>query len=223
MEEGKRVSPISTVDKELLREIIKPHLQVVESKSSGMTMVHQKNRAWWDVMTQFNASATSGQRTLKQLKKCWENMKTVAKKATAINKRERYRTGGGSLPKDATVSDELEQELDMVGTFINPLANPFDDDASINGDKEPNEVVDLDVTPSSSQNPPPQTPAPTPNHGQREQFISARPSVKTRANSQQQLLAMEEEEHDLRMEYWRLKIQFLKEKHATKMAKLKAK
>ena len=141
--EEKRISPMSTIDKELLRELLKPHLEIIESKASGMSMVVKKNKVWSNIMTNFNTTATSGERSLKQLKKSWENMKTLAKKSNAVNKRERYRTGGGTLPSSSNVTDELEKVLDVVGPSLDPLPNAYDDDASINGDV-PDAAVDLE-------------------------------------------------------------------------------
>ena len=110
----KRVSPMGPIDKVLLSEIIKDWKDDIEAKGSDATTVDKKNKAWTDICKKFNSSSKSGiERSGKQLRKCFENMKAAAKKANASHKREVYRTGGGPMPKQMSELDEQ-----MIDTLV---------------------------------------------------------------------------------------------------------
>lgn len=216
----KRVSPMGPIDKALLAEIVKEWKDAVESKNSSASTVHIKNKAWTDVCKKFNSTSNSGiERSCKQLRKCYENMKATAKKANASHKRELYRTGGGPMPKDAEISEIDKQMLDLLEDSIHPVPNVFDDDASFHGDKmemQPDEIVNVSQLDLSSASAALNVTAST----SADQPVMRQSKKAFQTQNYNQLMEMERKEHELRIQYWNLKIQLLKEYHEAKMKKL---
>ena len=144
-------------------------------------------------------------------------MKATAKKAKASHKRELYRTGGGPLPEEATISDLDEQVLALLAGSIDPVPNRFDDDASYHADEvedEADEIVDvakLGQSTSGAVNENMFAPADQPVTSQSK-----------RKQNYEELMVMERKEHEMRIQYWEWKVQFLKEEHEAKMKKLSA-
>ena len=111
-------------------EIVKNRKDDIESdKESYVNTVEKKNMAWAEICKAFNSSSRNAvERSSKQLRKCFENMKAAAKKADASLKREGYQTGGGPMPTNA---EDLDQQmLNIMAGSIEPLRKDFDDDAS---------------------------------------------------------------------------------------------
>lgn len=61
----------------------------------------------------------------------YENLKKKAKKAAAVDKVERVKTGGGQFEPQVTVIDE--KLLAVLGNRATPLANMFDSDTDHHG------------------------------------------------------------------------------------------
>lgn len=80
-EASKRIAPMSPSDRELLFELIKPQTNIMESKESCSIEVSQKSAAWEEITKKFNVKSISRmERNEKELKKCWENAMSAAKK-----------------------------------------------------------------------------------------------------------------------------------------------
>ena len=87
---------------------------------------NKKNRVWEDNSEEFNSQSGVSKRDSRQLKKCWENIKSRAKKQFAKEKRESKLTGGG--PSSSKQDDEAAAVSSIIPTQIDSLNNPFDDD-----------------------------------------------------------------------------------------------
>ena len=75
---------------------------------------------------EFNSQAGVKKRESKQIKKCWENIKSRAKKYIAKEKRETKLTGGGRASTERDEGAEAVVAIDPGQ--ITSLDNPFDDD-----------------------------------------------------------------------------------------------
>ena len=83
-------------------------------------------KAWESLAEEFNSQAGVNKRDCKQLKKCWENMKSRAKKSIAKEKREAKLTGGGTASAE---KDECATAVvSIISAQMTSLENPFDDD-----------------------------------------------------------------------------------------------
>ena len=99
---------------------------VLESKRNDFRVIKQKTNAW-DILTEeFNSQVGVTKRDVKQLKKCWDKIKSRAKKSLAKEKREAKLTGGG---KASPVRDEAASAVAaIIPDQVESLENPFDDD-----------------------------------------------------------------------------------------------
>jgi molybdopterin biosynthesis enzyme MoaB len=79
-------------------------------------MIKQKNSAWETLTEEFDSQAGVSERDYKQIKKCWENIKSQAKKSIAKQKRVAKLTGGG------TASSERDEGAEAVVSII-PATN----------------------------------------------------------------------------------------------------
>lgn len=74
-----------------------------KSKRTLTKVLHRKNIAWETLAEQFKCQVGVKKREVKQIKKCWENIQSRAKKFIAKEKREAKPTGGCTA---STESDE---------------------------------------------------------------------------------------------------------------------
>ena len=81
----------------------------------------------WETLTEeFNSQAGVKKCESKQIKKCWENIKSRAKKSMAKEKRKAKLTGGGTA---STEGDEgAAAVVKIIPAQMTSLHNPFDDD-----------------------------------------------------------------------------------------------
>ena len=91
-----------------------------------MSVTRQKQAAWDKVGIQFNTSFAM-KRTVKQLQKCWANMKSRAKTNIASDRLQRRLTGGG------TASPLLWEEHDgqvagIIAEQVLPPTSELDED-----------------------------------------------------------------------------------------------
>ena len=116
----------SELEKSLLTELVAKHTDVLECKRNDYKSIKQKTKAWESLAEELNSQAGVNKQDCKQLKKCWENMKSRAKKSIAKEKREAKLTGGG------TASAEKDECATAVVSIISApktsLESPFDDD-----------------------------------------------------------------------------------------------
>ena len=88
----------------------------------------------WETLTeQLNCQAGVKKREAKQVKKCWENIKSRAKKSIAKEKREVKLTGGSSA---STERDEgAAAVVSIIPDQMTSLDNAFDDDNNETGER----------------------------------------------------------------------------------------
>ena len=79
----------------------------MNAKKTDSKTTAEKNKAWNDLCTQFNAAAFYMKRESKTLQNAWKNVKARAKADSAFVIRERIKTGGGPPPK-------LQEQTELV-------------------------------------------------------------------------------------------------------------
>ena len=89
-----------------------------------------KNRVWEALSEEFNSQSGVSKRDAWQIKKCWGNIKSRAKKQLAKEKRETKLTGGG--PSSSKQDDEPAAVASIIPRQFDSLNNPFDDDSFAN-------------------------------------------------------------------------------------------
>lgn len=116
----------SPLEKSIITELVRKHKDILENKRNDYKTIQQKNRMWVALSEEFNSQSGVCKRDSRQLKKCWENIKSRAKKQIAKEKRESKLTGGG--PSSSKQDDEAAAVSSIIPAQINSLDNPFDDD-----------------------------------------------------------------------------------------------
>lgn len=117
----------STFEKELLLELTKKNLGVIENKKTNAVSIKEKQETWKKIGTEFNSIPGVTPRTSKQLWDCYKNLKKKAVKERAKNKIEIYKTGGGI--SDALQTDVLGERILAMGVITEPLENQCDSNA----------------------------------------------------------------------------------------------
>lgn len=116
----------SELEKSIITELVAKQKNVIECKRNDYKSIQQKNKAWEKLTEEFNCQAGVKKRESKQIKKCWENIKSRAKKSIAKEKREAKLTGGGTASTDK--DQDAEAVLAIIPAQMTSLHNPFDDD-----------------------------------------------------------------------------------------------
>ena len=116
----------SPLEKSIITELVRKHKDILENKRNDYKTIQQKNRVWEALSEEFNSQSGVSKRDSRQLKKCWENIKSRAKKQLAKEKRESKLTGGG--PSSSKQDDETAAVSSIIPAQIDSLDNPFDDD-----------------------------------------------------------------------------------------------
>ncbi|KAH9382285.1 hypothetical protein HPB48_021453 [Haemaphysalis longicornis] len=80
-------------EKELLQELVRKYKNFVECKKSNAVSLHAKSKAWERLGEEFNSMPNVRPRTVKQLRKLWDNLKQKWKKAKAAEVRGAMGTG----------------------------------------------------------------------------------------------------------------------------------
>ncbi|XP_064468676.1 myb/SANT-like DNA-binding domain-containing protein 3 [Ornithodoros turicata] len=114
-------------EREILRSLINKYRAVLENKKTNNASKGAKNKAWEKLGTDYNSQPNVRPRTVKQLKKCWDNEKSRWKKKDSQEKRDIYATGGG--PRTCR---PMSPSLLLVGAVASHMAtrlpNPHDSD-----------------------------------------------------------------------------------------------
>ena len=124
----------------LLAELRRESLEV-ESKGYNNKTLRKKANAWEEIFQKFNSRNPNGiRRDMNQIQGCWrrEWHELQSKKEYDLQRREARKTGGGKVP--ASPSKVSKLVADVIPTSVNPLEQPFDDDAG----EEPNSRRDKD-------------------------------------------------------------------------------
>ena len=78
--EIKRAMPLNSAAKHLLIQLVAEHKSVLECKKTDFGTTTKKKQAWEAIATKFNSGLQDHPKTPAQLPKCWDNLKTKAKK-----------------------------------------------------------------------------------------------------------------------------------------------
>ena len=82
-----RSPPFAALEKALLIDILSKFSAIIDCKRTDKVFSEEKDRAWVAIAAQFDAETTSCvQRTVKQLRTCYENLKSTARKNIAKEK-----------------------------------------------------------------------------------------------------------------------------------------
>ena len=85
----------SPLEKSIITELVRKHKDILENKRNDYRTIQQKINVWEALSEEFNSQSGVTKRISQQLKKCWKNIKSRAKKQLAKEKRESKLTGGG--------------------------------------------------------------------------------------------------------------------------------
>ncbi|XP_033216924.1 uncharacterized protein LOC117172801 isoform X2 [Belonocnema kinseyi] len=100
---------------------------IIECKRTDAISSKCKQKTWNEICNEFNAKCISPEhRPADKLKLLWDNLKRSARKHLSTLRQETFKTGGGRNP----VKEDLLclQVKEILGSAIDPLDNPFDDD-----------------------------------------------------------------------------------------------
>ena len=70
----------SKMEKSLLTELVSKHQDVLENKKNDYKIIKKNHSTWDNLAEEFSSQTGTKKRDAKQLKKCWENIKSRAKK-----------------------------------------------------------------------------------------------------------------------------------------------
>ena len=119
----------SEFEKSLLIELVDKYKGIIESKKCDAKSIKIKSNHWDIIAGEYNANSQVTKRDASKLKKCWENMKSRAKKNVAKKRRSSLATGGGPQETHVDASDEATVAItSIVPDQMDPLSNPYDND-----------------------------------------------------------------------------------------------
>ncbi|XP_059052990.1 uncharacterized protein LOC131850847 [Achroia grisella] len=114
-------------DKNLLLELIRERVAVLENKNTDTNTNNCKKKGWLEVMDSFNAMCKGSRRTLQQIKSQWGVIKICKKKNLADQRRSLNKTGGG--PPTVTVPVDSTDILAWLPQEFYVDTNLYDSDA----------------------------------------------------------------------------------------------
>lgn len=124
----KRSAQFKKEEIKFLTKLVGDRKQILESKTTSRDVkdIAKKARSWEDLATAFNAGCqfTEG-RTVSELRKKWENVKTETKKDSAERKKQRLKTGGGKAP-EAPVNEIFAMVEDVIKGAMEPITSRYD-------------------------------------------------------------------------------------------------
>ncbi|XP_074032551.1 uncharacterized protein [Leptinotarsa decemlineata] len=138
----KRIRAVNFTPREqnLLFSICLNYKNVIENKETNAVVNSEKNETWTKICQEFNStSGDFNNRSVDQLKRCYENRRQNVRKRRAEVRQECLKTGGGPPPPD------IEEKL--VLATMDPLTvdgylNPFDSDSvtSVGSPRKQNQI-----------------------------------------------------------------------------------
>lgn len=166
-------------------------------------MIDLKKKTWTVVVEALNKKFLTS-RSVLQVQEKWRSLKKKAKKDSAKQRSETFKTGGGTSEM-TEIPSESADVLDMIKQQIDPLSNPFDSDRMADNNDCTTQTIVLSDSEINVENMPPQV-------------KKSKKSILDAATDLHELKLIEHrlrvkqmtEEHDL-------KIQFMKEEHEAKM------
>jgi hypothetical protein len=219
-----------------LAKLVSENKTMLESKTTSRDVkdIAKKARAWTELTTAFNAGCKfTGGRTVHELRKKWENLKTEAKKQASERKKEQIKTGGGKAA-EGPVDEVLVLVEDVIQGAMGPVTSRFDSNSRVSLKEEvkqeeseetlatlPKETVPVDEvnTPSADEPHPPAIPntcssssttiMDTPRPNKRKLDVTLETPAKTRKSNQTKATdaynRRAEELHDTKTGFYALK------------------
>ncbi|CAG4969769.1 unnamed protein product [Colias eurytheme] len=86
---------------------------IIEDKRTNSKNIELKKQAWEDLTAAFNSQPYVSQRNNMQLKRCWENIKTLRKKELSQEASSMRRTGGVSLMQEQILTTWLTSSVPL--------------------------------------------------------------------------------------------------------------
>lgn len=109
-------------EKEKIFLLIQKYKNITENKETDSNSIVERKNTWEKITNGFNATSCY-KRTTKQIRIFYKNAKCALKKQIAFEKKERFKTGGGSFTSLIVEENNL---FDIVADEITPLQNNFD-------------------------------------------------------------------------------------------------
>ncbi|VEN62941.1 unnamed protein product [Callosobruchus maculatus] len=125
----KRGANFTPRESKILLDLVSNDKKIIENKKTDAVSVEEKNIAWQNITTQFNASCPEFvSRSTESLRKYFDNKKRDIRKLKAEERKETLLTGGGPprRPPDDPTQDLLLGIMDPLTVFGDE--NNFDSD-----------------------------------------------------------------------------------------------
>ncbi|KAJ8726085.1 hypothetical protein PYW07_000783 [Mythimna separata] len=151
MEEKKqRTANFTNYEKALLTELVMKYKDIVENKRTDATSNVQKAAGWKRLTKEFNRLSSNINRTPRNIKICWENIKRATKKQ--VSKKETFITGE-EKPQATLGNDSTIVFVEAVpGAALESLSNTYDRDQSEWSENE-QQLDDKESSMSSTEEP----------------------------------------------------------------------
>lgn len=111
----------------LLIELILKNKDIVENKETDGKSNDIKNRAWGKIAITFNQQTVGDERSEKQLRSKWDNLKKDARTYHAEHMRRKYITGEG--PRQTTINDSFEKIITIIRSSAKGFESSYDNDS----------------------------------------------------------------------------------------------
>ncbi|KAK4885473.1 hypothetical protein RN001_001744 [Aquatica leii] len=112
-------------EKNLLFEIVtNNYIDIIENKKTDGVSCAKKQVAWEKISVKFNSQAQTGPRTAKQLHSLYDILKKNARSNLHSDKRNLYKTGGGTFTPKSSILDE--KIVALLKPQFQPLVNNSD-------------------------------------------------------------------------------------------------
>ena len=134
--EKKRSENYSFEDRRGVIEGVKKRKNITEDKRNDTNSNQKKQTAWTAIKEEMARSfPDTPERSMKDVKELWRQMKNKAKAAAREKKVDIVQTGGGK----AVVGDLSEEQLAVLDIIVDELEqyiNKYDDDSQLQGEKD---------------------------------------------------------------------------------------
>ena len=137
----------------LLVRVVGTRRSILESKTTSRDIkdINRKAAAWKQVEIDYNSGTVHVQRSIDELKKKWENLKSEAKSEAAKRKKSLTQTGGGKAEPDSLLTDEVLLAVeDIIKGAMEPVTSQFDSNVSQMASSQANTFIDVDSIGESS-------------------------------------------------------------------------
>ncbi|CAG9788628.1 unnamed protein product [Diatraea saccharalis] len=153
----KRVANFTADEKALLAQLIKKR-PIIETKFTDGKSIVKKKMAWGSVTEEFNCNAHVTKRDTITLKRAWDNLKAMTRKARATERGNLIKTGGGpsDLPPTSQQGAIISMVEEAAPVIICEVQNTFDSDGTVllsieNSQKENVHLEDFEAKLENSQ------------------------------------------------------------------------